>query len=418
MKKILLLTDGFPYGRSEPFLFPEIAVLKKHFDISIVTIDTTSQISPDYQDSFPLFRINANIELIDLFKFGLPILFKRLLWQDLYQIVIKRKLMLKRAIYSFAVLLKAEKFAHEVRKIHALENYDLIYSYWHDYKVLALGPLLAKLGTRNTPVVARTHGYDLYHERRSIGQRQPYLPYMDKYLSTLFFVSKMGYKYYQGTFGFVDNCVYDVAYLGVATTGHTTSIDKQYGLSLLSVANTIPLKRVELIIQALETITEFTVKWVHFGAGESLLGLKHLAKNTLNSNPLINYTFYGHVPNSEVIEYYRHNCIDVFISTSASEGGCPVTMQEAFAFGVPVVATNVGGVNEIVEDGINGFLLEDTPTIHDIRHVLARVAAIKEENQLQSFKTRAKKTWQQKFNADTNFKQLATKFHALIEDNT
>jgi glycosyltransferase involved in cell wall biosynthesis len=46
---------------------------------------------------------------------------------------------------------------------------------------------------------------------------------------------------------------------------------------------------------------------------------------------------------------------DVFLLTSVSEG-VPLTLIEAMAAGVPVVATRVGGVGEVVQDGVTGLL--------------------------------------------------------------
>jgi glycosyltransferase involved in cell wall biosynthesis len=46
---------------------------------------------------------------------------------------------------------------------------------------------------------------------------------------------------------------------------------------------------------------------------------------------------------------------DVFLLTSISEG-IPVTIIEAMAAGLPVVSTDVGGVAEVVEEGLTGFL--------------------------------------------------------------
>lgn len=50
--------------------------------------------------------------------------------------------------------------------------------------------------------------------------------------------------------------------------------------------------------------------------------------------------------------------LDVFVSTSNFEG-LPMVLLEATWFGKPIVATGVGGVPELVEDGFNGLILPD-----------------------------------------------------------
>jgi glycosyltransferase involved in cell wall biosynthesis len=70
---------------------------------------------------------------------------------------------------------------------------------------------------------------------------------------------------------------------------------------------------------------------------------------------------------------------DLFLLSSLWEG-TPMAVMEAQAAGLPVVATNVGGIPEIVEDGVTGLLVtpgDAKPLSHAIR-VLALDAAQRE----------------------------------------
>ena len=58
---------------------------------------------------------------------------------------------------------------------------------------------------------------------------------------------------------------------------------------------------------------------------------------------------------SDVAGYYR--LFDVFVLPSVNEG-TPVSAIEALASGTPVVANRVGGVPDVVSDGVDGFLVE------------------------------------------------------------
>ena len=63
---------------------------------------------------------------------------------------------------------------------------------------------------------------------------------------------------------------------------------------------------------------------------------------------------------------------DAVILTSANEG-TPVTIIEALAAGRPVVATDVGGVQDVVRDGVDGFLVPVGDTA-SMAERLARIA--------------------------------------------
>jgi glycosyltransferase involved in cell wall biosynthesis len=58
---------------------------------------------------------------------------------------------------------------------------------------------------------------------------------------------------------------------------------------------------------------------------------------------------------AEIAEAYR--ALDVYLVASRQEGG-PKAVLEAMASGVPVVSTRVGQAQELIEDGVNGYLVD------------------------------------------------------------
>lgn len=77
---------------------------------------------------------------------------------------------------------------------------------------------------------------------------------------------------------------------------------------------------------------------------------------------------------SDVSRFYRE--ADVLLSLSKSEGA-PVSFMEANSFGTPVIATNVGGVGEIIEEGVNGFVVP-----LDVEEIAKKIVCMESDERL------------------------------------
>ena len=94
-----------------------------------------------------------------------------------------------------------------------------------------------------------------------------------------------------------------------------------------------------------------SVKFILVGGGSDEAVLKEAAAS------LPNILFAGHVDN--VGDYL--NAMDVFLYPSRHEGLGSVLL-DAMEFGLPIVATRVGGIPEVVQDGVNGYLFAPDDT--------------------------------------------------------
>ena len=90
------------------------------------------------------------------------------------------------------------------------------------------------------------------------------------------------------------------------------------------------------------------VAWHICGDGE----LKPMVTECRQKWP--NVTWWGHVSNLEMASVYRQG--NLFITTSKWEG-YPYNVLESQALGLPVIAYDIAGCNDMIDTGINGFIV-------------------------------------------------------------
>ena len=140
-------------------------------------------------------------------------------------------------------------------------------------------------------------------------------------------------------------------------------------VKILFIGRLIPRKGFQRVVQALPKVRElvdrpFEVEVV--GTGVARSELDGLAEE-LGVSDLIRYV--GQVPYERLEESYQY--ADIFVLTSLSEG-MPSVILEAMGCALPVIASDVGGNNEIVHEGENGYLISGD----DIDTLAQRIASL------------------------------------------
>ncbi len=130
-----------------------------------------------------------------------------------------------------------------------------------------------------------------------------------------------------------------------------THIETQASYTIINVASLSGRKNQALLIDAVSLLLKqkIDVRLVLVGDGEEKNNLQSLAGKYKISDKVV---FAGIT--SEVWKWLSG--ADIFVLCSFFEG-LPLSIIEAMAVGLPVVATEVGGVPDILENGVNGFLV-------------------------------------------------------------
>lgn len=117
-----------------------------------------------------------------------------------------------------------------------------------------------------------------------------------------------------------------------------------------------PTKGVHLLIQALRGDRQLPVRFDIFGIAQDAADRSYEERlvKLAAGDPRI--AFRAPIPNGQVVERLQEYDLLAVPSQWLETG--PIVVLEAFAAGIPVVGSNLGGIAELVEHGGNGLLVE------------------------------------------------------------
>lgn len=401
----VVITDRFPY-RGEPFLKVEDKYLQGNVVYFALQAEDNLKDEDITRDSYSL-RVGKMTP--KMYLLGIRGLFSGLFADEL-------RVMKNRKILSLANIRKAVGMYGRAKMAASMilgvlrHNYSdtcssdtiVLYSYWMAVHALTGVMLKEKLNAR---FVTRCHSYDLYEFRSDTG----YIPFRKAILESADLIcpiSDNGRNYILNNYGELLDKKLQVQRLGTENHGiNPQKKGKEY--VIVSCANIVKEKRLELIISALYKM-EQNIKWIHFGEGDKGEEIRSLASQLLDDKSNIHYSFRGRVPNEEIMTFYQNNHVDLFVNTSEIEG-IPVSIMETMSFGIPAIATDVGGTNEIIEHDVNGRLIGKNADAETIKEEIINYLNL-EGSVVEAFRHSARKKWEELYSAEENY----SKFEKLL----
>lgn len=293
-----------------------------------------------------------------------------------------------------------------------LSNHDdniFMYSFWLSRGAYTIANYNISRDKNIKKIISRAHGYDLY-EYRNKTKYLPFRSFIGRNLDEIYFISDHGLNYFDEKYDSSSLSMHKcISRLG---TFNPYMIQKKVKnkkkICVASCSSIIAVKRLDLIIDVIASIN-LSVEWVHIGTGsmKDIIEL-HAAKKLKKDS----YHFLGQIDNSEILRAYEKFDVDFFINMSDSEG-IPVAIMESISMGIPVIARNVGGNSEIVNEKV-GLLIEDISNLELVfKQVNEEIRQRIEDIELYKDKIEnCMKLWDEKYNAEKNFDKF---FRGIID---
>lgn len=411
---IYLFTLSFPYyvGGESSFLQDEVEYLEKHFSriILLPSINTgeKQQIPRNMilDESLADFFKNNKSNIVQTLLDGIfsDIFFKEVIRKPSLLGSIK-KLRKTIAFISRSVQIKKWSKKYFGKSIRKNEN-TLLYTYWCTQTTLGLG--LFRKNIQSIKLITRAHGIDLFEERGAVFCREQTLEHLDR----IYLVSQAGYDYLTAKYPEYSKKIW-FSGLGVRNPGFINKPSEDGIFRIVSCSSIDSNKRVNLVYKALmrlsEKLTSLKILWHHFGDGPLKSDLEAFISGNRSVKILSNIK--GHIPNQELLKFYSDNPVDAFITASASEGGRPVSIQEAQSCGIPVIGTNVGGIPEIINSSV-GILVKANPSPEEIADAIYFLI----QNPVKAHEMRRSsiENWKKNFDSDNNYLAFAESLNNLF----
>jgi glycosyltransferase involved in cell wall biosynthesis len=270
-----------------------------------------------------------------------------------------------------ARLLQLPPFLHAQYReaLRAAAHADVVHAHW-----LVPGGLVGALVKRHTgiPLVITVHSTDL-HLMASLPGGRHLAKTLVRQADRVHFVSehhRQAFWRWLGDDASV-NVSSQVAPMGVADAmAYQPSRPLAHNPSVGFMGRLVPIKGVDRLLR---TCASLGIERLSIaGGGPSRLDLIQLAR-TLGMRT----SFIGVVTGRAKVRFFDQRDIMVFPSRHYASGrgeGVPVTMLEALARGRVVIASNTGGIPEVIRHGENGYLF-DARSDHALKGTLQDVLA-------------------------------------------
>lgn len=175
------------------------------------------------------------------------------------------------------------------------------------------------------------------------------------------------------------------------------------GLKLVCIANIVPVKGLEFLLKSCASVLkEFNAKLFLLGKGE--FDYLETIKNEIKKMEIEDSVeFLGY--RNDVFEFLQQS--DLVLLFSKREG-LPNVIIEAMGVGSLIIATNVGGIPEIIKDTVNGFLVP----FGDVNIATQTIRSVLQMNkeELELIKKNATKTVEGKFSKE-QYSSIITKLY-------
>lgn len=416
MKILILVTSKFPYSNGENFIENEIDYLAQYFEKVLIYSSLTDRDDKSYVRKTP---DNCKVFSPELGEINHKDYMKSFVKKNVVREIVTNCRGNKRINKIAAACFFDQKYSKSCGSVNEMidsllltaDDTVYVYSYWLSTVGMTAIHIFEKLKKRQIRVslISRCHRFDLY-ENRAYLNYQPFQKMMIEKMMKVYPCSEQGSNYLRTKYPECANKI-QTSYLGVNDNYNGALPKRSKEFHVLSCSNVIPLKRVEKILESLAEITDVSIRWTHFGDGELLRSVQESAMKLPDN---IVAEFKGRVPNQAIYKYYNENNINLFINVSTSEG-LPVSIMEAISFGIPVIATNVGGTAEIVLDGVNGFLLEENFEITALSELICKFVKMPGMD-YERLCRHAREIYETKFSADKNYMDFCKKLITLGDE--
>lgn len=410
---LILLTSEFPYSDGETFLESEIGFHKDNFEkIIILAIDLQKYAKknrsvPDNADCYNVTQVDKKAGRAKDVLFGVLNCVKPKTELYNYDKDVIGTSLKKRLFFEYFCN-RAEReygYCKEILNKYDFTQYDevVVYSYWLFVPALIGIKIKNELSSycKNVKCISRAHGYDLYEYRNKL-QYLPLRGYILENTDNVYPCSLDGQRYLGEKYPEFSKKI-KASYLGTFDRG-ISECKKDKAFRIISCSNILDVKRIDRIVDSLAMLktSDLNIKWIHIGDGVLRESIENSVKEKI---PFADVKFAGRITNAQVYEMYKNCTFDLFVNTSTHEG-LPVSIMEAISFGIPVIATDVGGVSEIIEDGYNGFLLSGEFSTEELAGKIKYFANLSDK-EIKAFRENSRKMWEDKFNAENNYRKFS-----------